>query len=46
MAAWFTTPMSDFEIGIKILEKKCFGSAGCSVTYQVKPKYVGTQELN
>jgi hypothetical protein len=37
---------SDFEIGIKILEKKCFGSAGCSVTYRIKPKYVGTQELN
>ena len=24
----------------------CFGSAGCSVTYRIKPKYVGTQELN
>jgi hypothetical protein len=31
---------------IKILEKKCFGSAGCSITYRIKPKYVGTQELN
>ena len=30
----------------EILEKKCFGSAGCSVIYQIKPKYVGTQELN
>jgi hypothetical protein len=37
---------SDFDIGIKILEKKCFGSAGCSVTYRIKPRYVGTQELN
>jgi hypothetical protein len=45
-AAGFTPRKSDFEIGIKILEKKCFGSAGCSVTYQIKPKYVGTQELN
>jgi hypothetical protein len=45
-AAGFTPRKSDFEIGIKILEKKCFGSAGCSVTYRIKPEYVGTQELN
>ena len=31
-AAGFTRRKSDFEIGIKILEKKCFGSAVCSVT--------------
>jgi hypothetical protein len=41
-AAGFTTRKSDFEIGIKILEKKCFGSAGCSVIYRIKLKYVGT----
>jgi hypothetical protein len=41
-ATGFTTPKSNFEIGIKMLEKKCFGSAGCSVTYRIKPKYVGT----
>jgi hypothetical protein len=46
MAARFTTRKSDFEIGIKILEKKCLGSAGCSVTYRTQPKYVETQELN
>jgi hypothetical protein len=45
-AAGFTPRKSDFEIEIKILEKKCFGSAGCSVTHRIKPKYVGTQELN
>ena len=45
-AAGFTPRKSDFEIGIEILEKKCFGSACCSVTYRIKPKYVGTQELN
>jgi hypothetical protein len=43
-AAGFTPRKSDFEI--KILEKKCLGSAGCSVTDRIKPKYVGTQELN
>jgi hypothetical protein len=42
MPAGFTTRKTDFEIGIKILENKCFGSAGCSVTYRIKPKYLGT----
>jgi hypothetical protein len=41
----FTPHKSDFKIGIKIIEKKCFGSAGCSITYRIKPDYVGTQEL-
>jgi hypothetical protein len=40
-AAGFTPRKSDFEIGIKILEKKCFGSAGCSVTYRIKPSASG-----
>ena len=43
--AGFTPQKSDFEIGIKILEKRCFGSTGCSIMYRIKPKYVGTQEL-
>jgi hypothetical protein len=43
--AGFTPKKSDFEIGIKILEKQCFGSGGCSIAYRIKPKYVGTQEL-
>jgi hypothetical protein len=41
-AAGFTSRKSDFEIGIKIREKKCFGSVGCSATYRIKLKYVGT----
>ena len=45
MAAEFTPRRSDFEVGIKILEEKCFGSGGCSVGFRIKPKYVGTQEL-
>jgi hypothetical protein len=43
--AGFTPKKSDFEIGIKILDKTCFGSTGCSISYRIKPKYVGTQEL-
>jgi hypothetical protein len=41
----FTPTKSDFEVGIKILEKKCFRSGGCSITYRIQPTYVGTQEL-
>ena len=44
-SAGFTPKKSDFEIEIKILEKTCFGSTGCSISYRIKPKYVGTQEL-
>lgn len=36
---------SDFKIGIKILSKQCFGSAGCSVTYRIKPVYRGSAPL-
>jgi hypothetical protein len=43
--AGFTPKKSDFEVGIKILEKKCFRSGGCSITYRIQPKYVGPQEL-
>lgn len=32
---------ADFTIAVKVLEKKCFGSAGCNVTYQIDPKYTG-----
>jgi hypothetical protein len=30
-----------FTIGIDILEKKCFGSAGCNVTFRIDPKFAG-----
>lgn len=26
---------ADFKLGIKILEKQCFGSAGCNITFRV-----------
>lgn len=35
----------DFKIRVKILEKECFGSAGCSLTYRIEPKYTGTATL-
>jgi len=35
----------DFSIAITVLEKKCFGSAGCSVTYRIVPSYLGLAPL-
>jgi hypothetical protein len=43
--AGFKPKKSDFKIGIKILKKQCFGSAGCNVTFRIKPDYVGSQKL-
>lgn len=31
----------DFTVGISVLKKSCFGSAGCNVTYAVEPGYTG-----
>ncbi len=36
---------ADWKIGIKILSKQCFGSAGCNVEYRIVPDYVGTRYL-
>lgn len=30
-----------FQLKVKVKEKKCFGSAGCNVTYVVVPTYMG-----
>jgi hypothetical protein len=35
----------DFEIELKTLEKQCFGSAGCNVTFRIDPIYVGSSPL-
>jgi hypothetical protein len=43
-AAWNPKP-EDFKVGTKILEKQCFGSAGCSITYRIVPQYVGSQSF-
>ena len=41
----FTPHKTDFQIGIKILQKTCLGSASCSISFQIEPTYVGSQEL-
>lgn len=38
----YATPKAgDFKITVKILEKKCYGSAGCLVTFRIDPQYTG-----
>ena len=38
--SWEPKPI-DFELEVKVLDKQCFGSAGCSIEYQVDPTYLG-----
>jgi len=39
-AAYVPTP-ADFAITVVVLEKSCFGSAGCNVTYTIELAYLG-----
>jgi hypothetical protein len=43
--AAYTPVPSDFVVGVIEMERKCFGSAGCSVTYTINPQYVGSGDL-
>ncbi|MEV7970491.1 hypothetical protein AB0O34_31565 [Sphaerisporangium sp. NPDC088356] len=40
-AAEYTPKRSDFEVTIKTISKKCYGSAGCNVTYRAELAYGG-----
>lgn len=35
----------NFKLGVRTRSKECFGSAGCSLTVQIEPSYVGTQDV-
>ena len=35
------TAVQLFQITVDVMEKKCFGSAGCNVTYRIEPSYSG-----
>jgi hypothetical protein len=37
---------TDFDLAVKITRKKCFGSAGCNIDYQVELSYNGLQPLD
>jgi hypothetical protein len=41
-AAAAPPPPEAFTIGILVLEKKCFGSAGCNVVFRIDPSFTGT----
>lgn len=34
---------ADFTLGLKILSKECFGSAGCNLEFRLKPSYTGEE---
>lgn len=36
---------SEFVLAVDVLEKQCFGSAGCNVTFRIDVSYNGTKEL-
>lgn len=36
----------DFRIGTDVLEKQCFGSAGCNITFRISVQYVGPNDPN
>ena len=36
---------ADFIISVIVTKQKCYGSAGCNVTYTLNPRYIGTKEL-
>lgn len=41
----FNGTPGQFTVGVTILRKKCFGSAGCNVTYRIEPSYVGQERI-
>lgn len=38
---YYQPEVADFELRVKILEKSCFGSAGCLISYRVELEYNG-----
>jgi hypothetical protein len=42
VATYDTPTKNDFKLKVKILRKKCFGSAGCNVTYRIDVTYTGS----
>ncbi|MGI5245147.1 hypothetical protein [Dactylosporangium sp. CA-139066] len=43
----YTTPVpADFEVTVNELGRKCFGSAGCNVTFSVELKNVGGHDFD
>jgi hypothetical protein len=36
----------NLKLGVQVRSKECFGSAGCNLTVQIEPSYVGTQDVS
>ena len=36
----------NFKLDVRTRSKECFGSAGCLLTVQIEPSYVGTQDVS
>jgi hypothetical protein len=50
---WSTAPagskvpaVTDFKVGIDVLKKQCFASAGCSIAYKINVRYNGSTPLD
>ncbi|MEH0985739.1 hypothetical protein [Micromonospora sp. CPCC 205556] len=41
-AAYEAPTKKDFKLAVKVLRKKCFGSAGCNISYRIDVTYTGT----
>lgn len=37
--------VDDWHLELKILERKCFGSAGCNITFRIVPSFVGVEPV-
>ncbi|MGC7094384.1 hypothetical protein ACPZ19_06955 [Amycolatopsis lurida] len=40
---YYTPDAGDFSVQLNVTSKKCFGSAGCSLEYSIKPEYSGAE---
>lgn len=36
----------NLKLGLQVRSKECFGSAGCNLTVQIDPSYVGSQDVS
>lgn len=41
-----TPTKDDFKLKVKVLRKRCFGSAGCNITYRIDVTYTGLGDLD
>lgn len=45
-SAYAVPVAADFALTVKVLEKECFGSAGCNIKYRMVIKQVGTKTFD